>query len=65
MPRTPRNQSVAILWAERRALLERVQRYNDAIAALQRLCDHKNQEDVSRHGSPDMECPDCGKGMLP
>lgn len=61
----PKDPYLAKLWTERRELLAKVARYNDAIAAIQRLCPHANEVDVSRHGSPDMECPDCGKGMLP
>lgn len=61
----PKDPTVAKLWVDRRSLIAQAQLRTDAIIALQKLCDHKNEEDVSRHGSPDMECPDCGKGMLP
>lgn len=65
MKKIPKDPKIAELWQSRRRLFERVAIYDDAIEALQKLCEHSNEEDVSRHGSPDYECPDCGKGMLP
>lgn len=60
----PNSPEIKKLWEERRKLLKKVSLYGDAIFALQQLCDHTNEVDVSHHGSPDYECPDCGKGML-
>lgn len=65
MKNPPKDQIIRTLWDHRRKLLDQVQRYNDAITSLQALCTHENEVDVSYHGSPSYECPDCGKGMLP
>ncbi len=65
MKRQPRDSKILELWKSRQRLYERITTYDRAISALQELCEHSNEEDVSRHGSPDMECPDCGRGMLP
>lgn len=62
---TPKDPYIAELWKKRRELLNKAHEYSLAISALQNLCEHPNDVDVSRHGSPDMECPDCGRGMLP
>lgn len=64
-PFLPKRPVLAELWAARRKLLDEVTKYNHAINALQALCGHPNEVDVSRHGSPDYECPDCGRGRLP
>lgn len=62
---TPKDPKIAELWKARKALLEVVKRYDDAISALQRLCPHESEVDVSYHGSEDLRCPDCGKGEFP
>lgn len=61
----PKDKKIADLWKKRRKLYDEIDKYNAAIIALQALCEHTNEVDVSHHGSPDYECPDCGKGMLP
>lgn len=61
----PKDKKILELWRERRSLLNRAQNYSAAIDALQKLCSHVDEVDVSYHGSPNYECPDCGKGMLP
>lgn len=61
---TPTNPAILELWLARQKLRDRVAKYSKAIDAMQDLCDHKNETDVSYHGSPMYECPDCGRGML-
>lgn len=38
-----------------------IARLRDAVDALQKHCKHQNAVDVSRHGSPEYECYDCGR----
>ena len=56
----PKNPQIAELWKKRQEIYREGEKYGDAIKALQALCKHPNEVDVSRHGSPDYECPDCG-----
>lgn len=65
MKRQPEDPTILSIWNRRRKLLDEVRACSAAIEALQTLFEHENQVDVSRHGSPDLECPDCGKGMIP
>jgi len=65
MSSKPKDPVVRNLWDQRRKLMDRVAQYTNAINALQELCPHIDEVDVSHHGSPEMVCFDCGKGLLP
>jgi len=56
----PKDPKIAELWKKRQDLYNEAEKYEKAIRALQKLCDHKDEVDVSHHGTPDYECPDCG-----
>lgn len=57
---TPKDPRLKELWIKRRELLIEAAKYSTAIEALQKLCGHPFEEDISRHGTPTYECPDCG-----
>lgn len=56
----PSDPTIAKLWMKRRELLNKISPISAAIEALQKCCEHPKEQDVSRHGSPDYVCPECG-----
>lgn len=63
MSKHPKDPTIRNLWVQRESILHEASKFSAAIQALQALCKHPNIEDVSRHGSPMLECPDCGEGF--
>jgi hypothetical protein len=60
MTEAPRDPRIKELWEKQQKLYAEARLYEDAIRALQKLCAHPHEKDVSYHGTPQYECPDCG-----